>query len=174
MQNRKTWSRVAMSGRWRVDTWGAVPNCNNSHLHIDPSLALQAMDIDAILWPPALGWTFQERVLRSFVGHHPPYVYPLSTWRHFTWPHLPGLPQLCICILQATGVGNGLGTRLRDHQSPRDNFNHFTVRPRTATKWPCHPCTILILGGMLLTVWVPNIGIHTRVPGRNISKPHWC
>ena len=82
-----------MSGRWRVDTWGAVPNCNNSHLHIDPSLALQAMDIDAILWPPALGWTFQERVLRSFVGHHP----QVSTLCLSDATRFPGLPfHICM------------------------------------------------------------------------------
>jgi len=33
-----------------------------------------------------------ERASRFFVGHHPPCVYLLSTWRNRMWPNLPGLP----------------------------------------------------------------------------------
>jgi len=46
------------------------------------------------LWPPALGPTVQERVLRFFVRHCPPCVYPLTTWSNHMWPNLPGLPPL--------------------------------------------------------------------------------
>jgi len=30
----------------------------------------------------------------TIVGHRPPCVHHLSTWRNRTWPHLPGLPPL--------------------------------------------------------------------------------
>lgn len=42
-------------------------------------MALQTMNcIDAALRPPSLGWTLQERALKSFIRNHPPCVYPLS------------------------------------------------------------------------------------------------
>jgi len=45
------------------------------------------------------------------VGHHPPCVYPLSTWHHHMWPNLSGLP-LCTCILQAFKYWVCMRTRL--------------------------------------------------------------
>ena len=88
------WSRAMTSGRRRVDTWGAVPNHNNSIFHVDPSLASWVTNgTDAALqtlWPPALGRTLQEGSLKFFVGH-PLCVYPLTTWRYRMWPDLPSI-----------------------------------------------------------------------------------
>jgi len=36
--------------------------------------------------------TFRHETGITTVGHRPPYVYHLSTWRNGTWSNLPGLP----------------------------------------------------------------------------------
>ena len=58
----------------------------------------------------------QERTSRFLVGHRPPCVYHLSTWRNRTWRNLPlpGLPPsvFAYCKRSNAGGGNGLGTRL--------------------------------------------------------------
>jgi len=48
--------------------------------------------IDAALltfWPPALRLIVQERASEFFIGHHPPCVYPLSTWSRDSHSYRP-------------------------------------------------------------------------------------
>lgn len=63
-------------------------------------------------WPPILWWTFQERALRPFVGHHPMCVYHLPTWSCCTY--MTRSPRLFLSVFayykQSTTGRNSLGT----------------------------------------------------------------
>ena len=61
-------------------------------------------------WPPNLWWTL--RASRSFIGHHPPCVYHLSTWCHHTWPNLPGLPPPYLHTASDQILKDGMGISL--------------------------------------------------------------
>lgn len=74
----------------------------------------------------------------------PPGVYPLSTWRHYMWPDLPGLLLTYLhtaCKRSKTGGGNSLGRRL-GYTSPENisccDFVHYSyVCKWTFWCWLC-------------------------------------
>jgi len=89
---------VVTPGRQKVDTWGVVPDHNNSGFvltcpgHCKEQTVLNYL-VNALASSPRTDSTRKGFTpLRFFVGHHPICVYHRSTWDHYMWPNLPGLP----------------------------------------------------------------------------------